>query len=144
MKKIIFTLISLSILFTPSYVLAANNKSTSGFLEVEKQTDAFVKSSHLNTEVTLAGTVSTLLGIFLGFLGMIFLVFTVYAGFLWMTAQGSEDQINKAKGILKNSIIGLIIVVASYAITYFVFNTLNSSGLGSGSTGIGETGGGGS
>jgi len=56
----------------------------------------------------------------LALVGTIFLVLTVYGGFLWMTARGEEDQITKAKGIIRSSIIGLVIVVSAYAITFFV------------------------
>ena len=43
----------------------------------------------------------------------------MYAGFLWMTASGNSEQVEKATGILKMAIIGLIIVMAAYSITYF-------------------------
>ena len=60
----------------------------------------------------------------LGLLGVIFLVLIIYAGFLWMTAGGNEDQVGKAKGLLINAIIGVIIIVAAYAISYFVLHAL--------------------
>ena len=60
----------------------------------------------------------------LGVLGTIFLVLTVYAGFLWMTASGEEEKITKAKDILKASIIGLLIILTAYAITSFVISNL--------------------
>jgi len=37
-----------------------------------------------------------------------------------MTAQGNEQQVTKAKDLITNSIIGLIIVLAAYAITAFI------------------------
>ena len=60
----------------------------------------------------------------LGILGTILLVLIVYAGFLWMTAGGNEDQVDKAKTYIKNAVIGLVIVLSSYAITYFVITRL--------------------
>jgi hypothetical protein len=57
--------------------------------------------------------------------GIIFLLLTVYAGFLWMTAGGKEAQVAKAKTILVSSIIGAVIVGASYAITNFIFNSIS-------------------
>ncbi|OGL72581.1 hypothetical protein A3C96_02570 [Candidatus Uhrbacteria bacterium RIFCSPHIGHO2_02_FULL_60_10] len=58
----------------------------------------------------------------IGFLGIIFLLLTIYAGFLWMTAQGDPKKVESAKAIIKNAIIGLIIVAGSYVITNEVFN----------------------
>lgn len=74
----------------------------------------------------------TIINVILGFLGVIFLVLTLYAGFLWMTAGGNDEAVVKAKNILKTSIIGLIIVLAAYSIAGFVVKeigdaTLNSS-----------------
>lgn len=61
---------------------------------------------------------------FLGLLGIIFLVLIIYAGYNWMTAQGDEEKVTLAKNTLTRAIIGLIIIVAAYAITYFVFSSL--------------------
>ncbi|MFH0857043.1 MAG: hypothetical protein V1860_04045 [bacterium] len=60
----------------------------------------------------------------LSFLGLIFVILLLYAGFLWMTAAGNEDQVAKAKSIFSNGIMGLIIVLSAYAITYFVLEKI--------------------
>ncbi len=70
--------------------------------------------------------------IVLSLLAVIFLILTIIAGFKWMTASGNEETITKAKKSLKESIIGLFIVLASYAITYFIFSQLGGAGLGIG------------
>ena len=57
-------------------------------------------------------------------LGIIFVVLIVYAGFLWMTARGQEEQVTKAKDTIQRSVIGLLIVIAAYAITSFIFARL--------------------
>ena len=62
-------------------------------------------------------TASSLINTILGFLGIIALVLVFYAGFLWMTAGGNSEQVDKAKNILGAAIIGLIIILSSYAIT---------------------------
>jgi len=56
----------------------------------------------------------------LGLLGVIFLCLTVYAGFLWMTAQGQEEKVEKALNIIKTAVVGLIITLAAYSISTFV------------------------
>jgi len=48
----------------------------------------------------------------------------VYAGYLWMTARGESDQVDKAKKIIVQSIIGLVITVGAYSITAFVVPAL--------------------
>ena len=63
----------------------------------------------------------------LGLLGIIFLVLMVYAGFLWMTARGESDPVDKAKDIIRQAIIGLIIVFLAYALTGFIINAVVSA-----------------
>lgn len=60
----------------------------------------------------------------LGLIGVILVVLIIYAGFLWMTAAGEEEKVTKAKDIIKNCIIGIVIIFAAYAITNFVVNSI--------------------
>ncbi len=75
-------------------------------------------------EVELEDMIIFVINAILGLLGVIFLVLTLYAGFLWMTAAGNDEQVGKAKNILTTAIIGLIIIVAAYAITNFVLTAV--------------------
>jgi len=72
------------------------------------------------TETTLSETVGKALEAVMSFVGVIFLALAIYAGILWMTASGNDEQVTKAQGILKMATIGLIIVIGAYSITYFV------------------------
>jgi hypothetical protein len=45
-------------------------------------------------------------------------------GFIWMTAGGNEEKVGKAKKMLVAGIIGLIIVVAAYAIARFAVGSI--------------------
>lgn len=71
----------------------------------------------------------------LGLVGIVFLVMILYGGFLWMTAGGNEEQIGSAKVVLKNGVIGLIIILSAYGIVLFVMRLLGIGGAG----GAGET-----
>ena len=61
---------------------------------------------------------------FLGLLGVIFLIYMIYAGYSWMTAQGDEEKVTKAKDTIQRAVIGLIVTIGAYAITYFVIQKL--------------------
>lgn len=90
----------------------------------------------------LAPSLDTTIGLvikgLLSLVGTIFLLLTIYAGILWMTAQGNEDSVTKAKAIIQAAIIGLIITMAAYAITAFVTSKLSGAG-GSGGNNSGVT-----
>ncbi|MDD5031688.1 MAG: pilin [Patescibacteria group bacterium] len=87
-------------------------------------------------------TVARVIQVALGFLGIIAVVLIIYAGFLWMTSEGSEDKIEKAKSILKNAIIGLVIILSSFGIASFILNRLVEVNNGGGGGGNGGPGGG--
>jgi len=61
---------------------------------------------------------------FLGLLGVIFLIYMIYAGYSWMTAQGDEEKVTKAKDTIQRAVIGRIVTIGAYAITYFVIQKL--------------------
>ena len=76
---------------------------------------------------SLTTTIGSLIAVLLGFLGVIFLILIIYAGLLWMTAAGNEDNVKKAKSILLNSVIGLVILLSAYAISSFVIDQLGTA-----------------
>lgn len=71
--------------------------------------------------------VGSLVDVFVGLLGLICVVLIIYAGFIWMTAQGETDKIDKAKKTMGNAAIGLVIVMSSYGITQFLGDAGNSA-----------------
>ncbi len=58
--------------------------------------------------------------VFLGFLGLIFLILIIRAGFKYMTSAGNEEKVKEALDQIKTGIIGLIIIMASYAVTSYL------------------------
>ena len=71
-----------------------------------------------------AEIVGSIIGIVLSVLGVIAVILILYSGFIWMTAAGNTEKIDKAKKILGNAIVGLIIILMAYSITYFVTTKL--------------------
>src|SRR3989338_10529513 len=51
---------------------------------------------------------ANIIRIVLGFLGIVAVSLIIYAGWMWMTAAGSADKIEKAKKILISAVIGLV------------------------------------
>ncbi len=100
---------------------------------------SFVENSGVNETANQAGfsgpsgqagvtsITGTVISVILSLLGVIFLALTIYGGIMWMTAEGKEERIEKAKNIIINSVIGLVIVMAAYAISYFVINALTQA-----------------
>lgn len=67
-----------------------------------------------------------IIGVLLSFVGVIFLILMIYAGLMWMTAQGNSAQVDKAKDLLINAVVGIIIVFSAYALTAFMGNFISN------------------
>ncbi|MEK9132982.1 MAG: hypothetical protein AAB606_04735 [Patescibacteria group bacterium] len=72
----------------------------------------------------LRGMVLTLVNFGLGFLGLLAVVMVIYGGFLYVSSAGNEENVNKAKKILLYAVVGVVLIIASFAIV----NTLLSAG----------------
>jgi len=73
---------------------------------------------------TLTIFIGNVIAVFLGLLGVVFLILMIVAGFNWMTAGGNEEKVSKAGHTIKVAIIGLLIVIGSFAIWRFVFERI--------------------
>lgn len=67
--------------------------------------------------------IASIIRLLLAFLGPVAVIFTIYAGFLYVTNFGNDEQINKAKRLIVAGITGIVIIYAAFAITN-VFLTL--------------------
>ncbi len=76
--------------------------------------------------------VARIINVALGLLGVIALGLIIYAGFLWMTSAGEEEKISKAKKLLVSAVIGLGIILSSWAIASFVLDRLSDATRGTG------------
>lgn len=89
--------------------------------ELSSVTNEFAQTAKLSN-VEPSALVAGMIKLALSFLAVIFLVIIILSGVKWMTAGGDEESVRKAKTTLQNAVIGLLIVFAAYAITYFIFN----------------------
>jgi len=112
--NIVTILLYCSIVLLPAQALAIN-------LGFDKTGEAATKAGYGATdETTFASKIGIVIQLAIALAGVFFLALMVYAGYLWMTARGEEEPINKAQKIILSSIIGLVILAGSYSFTAFV------------------------
>lgn len=80
--------------------------------------------ANLDFEAGPAEIVGGIIYTFLSILGIVLLGLIMYAGVLWMTAGGDEQQVKKAKDWIINAIIGVAIILSAYAITSYVIDRM--------------------
>lgn len=117
MKKLLLVLLLALFSFLPSNALALDLGTQ--YTQNAAAQAGFDKDT---TATTLSENIGNIIKVALSLVGTIFLALTVYAGFLWMTAQGDESKVEKAQNIIRAAVIGLIIALSAYGITKFVVN----------------------
>lgn len=87
-------------------------------------------------ELPMGKSITVILGDVIGtalsLVSVLFFALMLYAGVKWMLARGDSGKAEQALDTIVAAIIGLIVVLASYAITNFVFKSVDGSTAGSG------------
>lgn len=121
MKKTFIGLFLLGLVLFPSFVFGQGLQNALGNLQ------EVAEPAGVSEQGNIGSIIGSVINAALTLVGVIFLLLMVYAGYLWMTARGEEDQINKAKRIIVGTVIGLVVVVSAYAITIFVTGQLGTA-----------------
>lgn len=101
----------------------------------------FASAAGISGGTDLVTIIGRIVQIFLAVLGIILILLIIYGGWIWMSAAGDDAKILKAKKIITNAIIGVIIVASSFAIATFVMNALRGAVGGGGGGGVNIPGG---
>lgn len=107
----------LPVLVLPLSVSAALSDNAANFTSL-KSGGATSSSSDLPT------LIGKLIGVLLGVLGIILVVYIIQAGIMFMTAGGDPAKVDKAKKMITQAIVGIIIIVAAYSISDFVIKQI--------------------
>jgi hypothetical protein len=133
-KKIIILFIAFIFVITPIYLISAEAREEQpaeqkkGIQAIgEKTEELFTKTGFGNlltggeAELQIVAFAGSILYAIIQFLGIIFLILTIYAGYLWMTAGGNDEQVGKAKKLLTKAIIGLAIILSVFVVYKLIF-----------------------
>lgn len=119
-KLLIFFLLLLSLSITPLQDIYALNQPTRNKMSDESKKAARQTFSDAKASDIIGNTIE----VFLSLLGIIFIILLLIAGYQYMTAQGDTTKAGNAFKSIKTAVIGLIIILMAYTITYFVFSSL--------------------
>ncbi|MFA5029831.1 MAG: hypothetical protein WC518_03790 [Patescibacteria group bacterium] len=117
-KRIIGTLLAVAALTAfalPAVVLASPADTNFGLNNLE--------NVQLGKQ-DLTETISLAINAILGILGIIAVLLILWGGFIWMTAAGADEKVEKAKKLIYSGIIGLVIILAAWAIAAFVISQI--------------------
>jgi hypothetical protein len=86
-----------------------------------------VESCGINEVLLLFTNIKDLL---LGILGSFALLMFVYGGVVFLTSGGNQERVTQGKTILRNAVIGLILVFVSWIIVNFILTALTGGKIG--------------
>ena len=72
----------------------------------------------------LPGTILGLINVVLVLVGVLALAFLVYGGFRYITSRGEESEVEAAKGIITNAVIGIVVIGIAAALVNFVIGAI--------------------
>lgn len=135
--KILFTFLALAFLTSTHFVYNTYTAEAQDtiFSGMENEGETAAQSGITATKEVLADTgithtesfgdlVIKYVNFILPYLALAAFVGFIYAGFLYVTAYGNDEQLQKAKKILIWVVVGLLLVITSYAITNFLTGQL--------------------
>jgi len=117
----------LAVFLTVNFCFAADPSLKDAF-KVPLETAA-VGGAGYSSSLTTDKFISLIITTALSFIGVIFLILAIYGGYVWMTARGNEELVKKAQDTIIAAVIGLAIVLAAYAISWYVINALGEASL---------------
>lgn len=90
--------------------------------DIQRQSEAFAgKNGAGLTARDPRVLIGQIIKVLLTLTGTIFVAYTVYGGFLIMTANGNDDKITKARSIITQGTIGVAIALSAYSIAFLVY-----------------------
>lgn len=127
-KAFIFSLITLSCVFAPATVIQANgggggptgSATQKIFNNLGKAASGFGAPASGRASTTPGQVIGEIIKVALGFVGTITFIIFLYGGFLWLSARGNDDQVKTAKKYLTNGVIGTIIAILAYSLTFYI------------------------
>ena len=120
---LIFLGMLLTLVFVPTITYALNFQNAEMFASQARKPTG-IQDTNVNSVIGI------IIKGGLTLVGTIFFILMIYGGFLWFTARGNEDTVTKAKNVIIAALIGISLVVGSYAITDFVTKKAISVGTG--------------
>lgn len=79
-----------------------------------------VNVERIDEESVLTGVLNTVYAV----AGIVAVIAIIGAGFFYVTSQGGSEGVKKAKNTILYAVIGLVVVIMAFSITWFVSNRL--------------------
>ena len=73
------------------------------------------------------GPIAKVLGLLIAAAGIVFIILLIVGGFMYLTGAGNEEQTGKAKKLMIDAIIGLILTLIAWAAGSWIYGELTKN-----------------
>lgn len=87
--------------------------------------DTASNAGYGDTQNNLMKSIGNVINVVLSLMGVFLFLIILYGGYLYMTSAGEVAKLKEAKGWIFNGIIGMVIILLSYALTTFILSKLS-------------------
>lgn len=119
---VVFAMSMLIITSVFSFGLIAHAQDANGLLWGNLHGDVRTRTGLGNQDPR--NIAANIINVILGFLGILAVVIILLGGFKWMTAAGNDDKVAEARKLIVAGVIGLVVILAAYAVAAFVLQQL--------------------
>jgi hypothetical protein len=123
MKKhlhLIFSLLMLTALLILPYFVFAQTTASNPAITTLNNVATANGGYQPYPQVSLSSTIGVIIRAALSLLGAVFIILIIVGGYVWMTAEGNEQKVEKAQNYIRRAIIGLVITFSAWAIWTFI------------------------
>ena len=72
----------------------------------------------------LTQTISNLVGILLGLVGVVGVGYFIYGAYLYLTASGAPNQMERGKSAMMTALAGVVLALVAYGVVALVINAV--------------------
>lgn len=113
---------------SPAYAVGCDTGSPSSINDILNRVACRAglanEQSSSASEGDIAYTIGQFINVILSLTGIVFIILLIYAGYLWGTARGNENQVTEAEGLIRDAVIGIIVLFGAFSISRFVLYAL--------------------
>ena len=99
----------------------------SGFGKTGNEAGFAVEPGGVEPKVGFSQTFVNYINGMLGLMGALFMFLMLFAGYLWMTAFGKDEQVKRAKDLIIQAIIGIAVIITARLIAEIVITQLGKT-----------------
>ena len=128
-KNLIKYVIFLTLLLAPGLVLAQTTDCAPNCVQQGlSPLSGLFGTGNISSVTSLSQLLPMIIQLLLGIAGGVAVIFVIIGGYQYITSGGNEESAEKGRKTLTNAVIGVVVIILSYAIITVIANLVSTPG----------------